>query len=131
MADNEKEFFQNLVDSVESEVKNEELRTPPLKEELPPKPQSNDDEPKVSRPKRRLGKERRAKTPKERPDESPQEMLRTFAKATVQKTVRFQPTLIAKLDAFQREQERSGRMPASFQRIQNEALELWLEKNAA
>ncbi len=52
----------------------------------------------------------------------------TYAKATIQKTVRFRPELISKLERWSRNQQASGQSPKSFQQIQNEALSLWLEK---
>ena len=63
--------------------------------------------------------------------QTPDEMQRLLAKATVQKTVRFQPKLIAQMETWIREQEARGENSFSFQQIQNEALKLWLEKNAA
>jgi hypothetical protein len=63
--------------------------------------------------------------------QTPDEMQRLLAKATVQKTVRFQPKLIAQMEAWIREQEARGENSFSFQQIQNEALKLWLEKNVS
>lgn len=54
------------------------------------------------------------------------DLTRTYAKATVQKTIRFHPKIIAEVEAVIRQQEVSGEKPISFQQIQNEALELWL-----
>lgn len=56
------------------------------------------------------------------------EMQRLLSKATVQKTVRFQPRLIAQMEAIIRNQEARGEAPMSFQQIQNDALKLWLAK---
>lgn len=53
-------------------------------------------------------------------------LTRTYAKATVQKTIRFHPKIIAEVEALIRQQEATGEKPDSFQQIQNEALELWL-----
>lgn len=53
------------------------------------------------------------------------------AGAIVQKTVRFHPTLITMLEDWNQHQESKGAETKSFQKIQNEALKLWLEKNAA
>jgi hypothetical protein len=50
-----------------------------------------------------------------------------YAKATVQKTIRFHPRLIAELEAHMRKQELDGGNPIPFQQVQNEALDLWLE----
>jgi hypothetical protein len=58
-------------------------------------------------------------------------MQRLLAKATVQKTVRFQPKLIAQMETWIREQEARGENSFSFHQIHNEALKRWLEKNAA
>jgi hypothetical protein len=60
--------------------------------------------------------------------QSNEEMNRMLSKATVQKTVRFQPRLIAQMEAWVKRQEAGGENPPSFQQIQNEALKLWLEK---
>ena len=57
------------------------------------------------------------------------ELSRTYAKATVQKTIRFDPQLIAELEAYTRERELHGEKPVTLQQIQNEALDLWLEKH--
>jgi hypothetical protein len=57
------------------------------------------------------------------------DLTRMLAKATVQKTVRFQPRLVAEWEAYVRRQEASGHATKPFQQVQNEALELWLEKN--
>lgn len=59
------------------------------------------------------------------------EMQRLLSKATVQKTVRFQPKLIAQLETWIKRQEAGGDNPPSFQQIQNEALKLWLDKRPA
>lgn len=53
----------------------------------------------------------------------------THIKATVQKTVRFKPALIAKLEAWVKDREARGVQVPSFQQIQNEALGLWLDSN--
>jgi hypothetical protein len=58
----------------------------------------------------------------------PDDLTRTYAKATVQKTIRFHPKLIAELDAHTRQQELDAEVPKAFQQIQNEALDLWLER---
>jgi hypothetical protein len=66
----------------------------------------------------------------EAPPTSLDDLTRTYAKATVQKTIRFHPKLIAELDAYLRSVERGGGKPVTFQSVQNEALALWLERNA-
>ena len=58
------------------------------------------------------------------------ENSRAHAKATVQKTVRFQPSLIARLEHWIRVLEDRGEGAPSFQQVQNDALKLWLEKHA-
>jgi hypothetical protein len=63
------------------------------------------------------------------PQASTHELSRTYAKATVQKTIRFHPRLIAELEAYTRQQELDGEKPLAIQQIQNEALDFWLEKN--
>ena len=63
-------------------------------------------------------------------DALPPELRSALSKATVQKTVRFHPKLIAQLDAYTRAEEARGERAKSFQQIQNEALELWLQRNA-
>lgn len=132
MAESEREFFENLVDTVDSEVKKPQKPG----RESPLQSTSGDQESSDGRiaqadfqqsNQRTSG--RRKKTAASRPRQTSEEMLRALAKATVQKTVRFQPTLIADLEAWQRKQEKRGETPASFQRIQNEALRLWLEKH--
>lgn len=135
MAENEREFFETLVDTVDKEVKEKGPQNPIS--ESPLQSQSSDEQTpndKVAQPDFRQTKRRsdgrRGKAAASKSRQTSEEMLRTFAKATVQKTVRFQPKLIADLEAWQRKQERMGDIPASFQRIQNEALRLWLEKNA-
>lgn len=60
----------------------------------------------------------------------PDDLARTLAKATIQKTVRFHPNLIAQLDVLVRADEARGKRPRSFQQIQNEALQLWLNENS-
>ncbi|MCS7466301.1 hypothetical protein NZK35_06380 [Stieleria sp. ICT_E10.1] len=57
-------------------------------------------------------------------------MSRTLAKSVIQKTVRFKPTLIAQLEDWIRRQEADGNVQTTFQQIQNEALELWLDRNS-
>ncbi|QDV43896.1 hypothetical protein Enr13x_37560 [Stieleria neptunia] len=135
MAENEREFFENLVDTVDSEV-NEKNSQKPRRESTPQSTSGDEQSPndKVAQPdfrqtKKRIGGKREMATAST-PRQTSEEMLRTFAKATVQKTVRFQPKLIADLEAWQRKQETMGEIPASFQRIQNEALRLWLEKHS-
>jgi hypothetical protein len=65
----------------------------------------------------------------EAPRASTHELSRTYAKATVQKTIRFHPRLIAELEAYTRQQELDAEKPLALQQVQNEALDLWLEKN--
>jgi hypothetical protein len=63
------------------------------------------------------------------PSTSLDNLSRTYAKATVQKTIRFHPKLIAELEAHTRKQELDGEKPIPFQQVQNEALDLWLERH--
>lgn len=56
-------------------------------------------------------------------------MQTTLSKATIQKTVRFNPQLIAKWEQRTQIERENGKTPKSFQQVQNEALELWLHKN--
>jgi hypothetical protein len=63
------------------------------------------------------------------PQSSPDDLTRTYAKATVQKTIRFHPRLIAELDAYTRQHELDAEKPKAFQQIQNEALDLWLDQH--
>jgi hypothetical protein len=53
----------------------------------------------------------------------------TLSKATIQKTVRFNPQLIARWEQLAQSTRENGGIPASFQQVQNEALEMWLSKN--
>ncbi len=61
---------------------------------------------------------------------SDEQLSRTLAKSVIQKTVRFKPTLIAQLEDWIRRQEADGNVQTTFQQIQNEALELWLDRNS-
>lgn len=76
----------------------------------------------------------RARKKKDRPSEpreiSDEQLSRTFAKSVIQKTVRFKPTLIARLEGWLRHQELSDHPQKTFQQIQNEALELWLDQKS-
>ncbi len=63
--------------------------------------------------------------------QSTDELQRLLSKATVQKTVRFQPRLIAQLETRIKRQEAGGDNPPSFQQIQNEALKFWLDEHGA
>jgi len=54
-----------------------------------------------------------------------------YSKATIQKTVRFNPHLIARWENFVESKRAAGESPSSFQQAQNEAFQLWLQsKNA-
>ena len=75
----------------------------------------------VSNPKKKRVKPREAA-----PDVSP-DFTRTMAKARVQKSIRFRPDLIARLEKFRRNEEEEGRTPVSIQDAQNEALAMWLD----
>ena len=86
-----------------------------------------DAEPNGGRPSR---KPRRSAKQRSRPNHSEHDLARTYAKATVQKTVRFQPKLIADWEAHVRTLEDAGQTSKPFQQMQNEALELWLRKYA-
>ena len=55
---------------------------------------------------------------------------RAMAKATIQKTIRFSPELIAQVEQWQAEQLSSGQLAMSFQQIQQEALREWLAAKA-
>jgi hypothetical protein len=98
------------------------------KEELLPNMESHESAGQIRKPSRQP--ERRVAA-RSQSFQTPDEMQRLLAKATVQKTVRFQPKLIAQMEAWIRDQEARGENSFSFQQIQNEALKLWLEKNAA
>ena len=80
-----------------------------------------------SRRPRSAGKRKHKKTPKPETETVTEALLQTYAKATVQKTVRFQPKLIAEFEELTRTQQLSGEKPKSFQDAQNEALALWLK----
>ena len=56
---------------------------------------------------------------------------RTLSKARIQKSIRFRPELIARLDTYCRKLEAEGQEAISNQRAQNEALEMWLESKKA
>ena len=76
------------------------------------------------------------KTPKTKPntskanhqekDDTP-DFTRTMAKARIQKSIRFRPDLIAKLEKYRRLQEEEGKSQISIQDAQNEALAMWLD----
>ena len=55
---------------------------------------------------------------------------RIMSKATIQKTIRFSPELIAQVEQWQAEQLSSGQLAMSFQQIQQEALREWLAAKA-
>ena len=84
-----------------------------------------DEERQVHTTTRRTGQGHRASRS---PQSSPDDLTRTYAKATVQKTIRFHPRLIAELEAYSRQLELDAEKPLAFQQIQNEALDLWLDK---
>lgn len=76
----------------------------------------------------REGKHQSALPPVQ-PPSAPLPVERAYARATVQKTIRFHPRLIAELDAYLRDQNLHEERPVSIQHVQNEALDLWLERN--
>ena len=55
---------------------------------------------------------------------------RIMSKATIQKTIRFSPELIAQVEQWQAEQLSSGQIAMSFQQIQQQALREWLVAKA-
>jgi len=57
------------------------------------------------------------------------ELKHAYSQSRIQKTVRFRPKLIAELQKYFREQEAAERDVPSFQDVQNDALELWLQKH--
>ncbi|MEZ6103774.1 MAG: hypothetical protein R3E01_32920 [Pirellulaceae bacterium] len=56
-------------------------------------------------------------------------LIAAMAKASVQKTIRFRPALIAEWESYVHNQRLTGAKPMTFQDVQNEALELWLNQN--
>jgi hypothetical protein len=52
----------------------------------------------------------------------------TLSRATIQKTVRFQPELVAELESLNHHKSQQGERPLSFQEVQNEALRMWLRR---
>ena len=54
---------------------------------------------------------------------------RILSKARIQKSIRFRPELIARLDEYFYQRELKGEEEVSIQYVQNEALKLWLEKH--
>lgn len=54
---------------------------------------------------------------------------RAMSKATIQKTIRFSPELIAQVETWRTQQLESGNQPKSFQQIQQEALADWLRNS--
>lgn len=83
------------------------------------------------KPRRRRSSGRKSRAEKETAASDREDLLRTLARATVQKTVRFQPQLIAEFDALVRTEVAAGRKPKSFQEVQNEALKLWLKRRGS
>ncbi len=82
------------------------------------------------RPKHRRTRQSK-NTPKRSSDQTiSEDVSRAYAKATIQKTVRFRPEIVAELDALVREEEATGKQPKSFQQIQNEALAMWIKARA-
>jgi hypothetical protein len=113
-----------IADTLQSQVTDE-----PLASLAPPKNARIVEMGRARSPEPRTGNARtRAKSPSPSPVPTvPVE--RAYAKATVQKTIRFHPRLIAELDAYFREQMVNHDRPVSIQHVQNEALDLWLERN--
>ena len=71
----------------------------------------------------------RRKSSKPRVDLPTDSASLALAKATIQKTVRFNPKLIARWERLAHSKRASGQTPASFQQVQNDALALWLSKH--
>ena len=74
---------------------------------------------------------RRTSNRREPHDDELGELARLLDKASVQKTVRFHPTIIARLNEYARLRAASGAPSMSFQQIQNEALQLWLDTHTS
>lgn len=87
------------------------------------------DTPKPPKPTRKFERPKPPKRDKTTKSPEPEDLMRTYAKATVQKTIRFRPTLIAQLDDHLLSLKREGR-ERTLTNVMNNALELWLDTNA-
>ena len=77
---------------------------------------------------RRKRKVRRRRQKNPHPPTTTPSLDRIMSKATIQKTIRFSPNLIAQVETWQAEQLETGKQPMSFQQIQQLALEEWIRK---